>query len=389
MPRITALRPQSVGKWNEREVLRIIQARGPLSRAEVARLSGLSAPTVSKAVASLLQAGLIEESAALEPSRGRPALQLRLATASVQVLGIVVDAVRCEVVRAGLDGLLHAEGESFPTPPTYPKLIDALAKQCEALMRRGTVATLGLGVSLPGLIDDRQGRGVLSPNLPITNGQRPATDLEERLGLPGVLVHETHALCLAERDYGLAVGLDDFAILDVGAGVGLGVMSGGRVLSGHSGLAGEIGHITVVADGGRACGCGNTGCLETVCNDAAFARRVGRNLNRTVGIEEALALVQSGRGPLAGELHETAKYLSIAVAAVVNLFNPTTVFVHSKLFAADEDLFQRVVDLTAKRALGPSFADCRILRAKGTKLQGAVAAAVQRVTNAVATGAAV
>ncbi len=386
MPRITALRPQLVGKWNEREVLRIIQARGPLSRADVARLSGLSAPTVSKAVASLLHAGLIEESAALEPSRGRPALQLRLATASVQVLGIVIDAVRCEVVRAGLDGLLHPEGESIPTPPTYPKLIDALAKQCEVLMRRETVTTLGLGVSLPGLIDDRQGRGVLSPNLPITNGQRPATDLQERLGLPGVLVHETHALCLAERDYGLAVGLDDFAILDVGAGVGLGVMSGGRVLSGHSGLAGEIGHITVVADGGRACGCGNTGCLETVCNDAAFAHRVGRKLNRTVGIDEALALVQSGRGPLAGELHETAKYLSIAVAAVVNLFNPTTVFIHSKLFAADDDLFQRVVDLTAKRALGPSFADCRILRAKGTKLQGAVAAAVQRVTNAVATG---
>ncbi len=389
MRRITALRPQSVGKWNEREVLRVIQARGPLSRADVARLSGLSAPTVSKAVASLLQAGLIEESAALEPSRGRPALQLRLATASVQVLGIVIDAVRCEVVSAGLDGLLHPEGESFPTPTTYPKLIDALAMQCETLMRRDTITTLGLGVSLPGLIDDRQGRGVLSPNLSITNGQRPASDLEEQLGLPGVLVHETHALCLAERDYGLAVGLDDFAILDVGAGVGLGVMSGGRVLSGHSGLAGEIGHITVVADGGRSCGCGNTGCLETVCNDAAFAHRVGRKLNRTVGIDEALALVQSGRGPLAGELHETAKYLSIAVAAVVNLFNPTTVFIHSKLFAADDDLFQRVVDLTAKRALGPSFADCRILRAKGTKLQGAVAAAVQHVTNAVATGAAV
>ena len=386
MRRITALRPHSVGKWNEREVLRVIQARGPLSRAEVARLSGLSAPTVSKAVSSLLQAGLVEESAALEPARGRPALQLRLATANVQVLGVVIDAARCEVVSAGLDGLLHPEGRSIATPATYPKLIDALAKQCESLMKTGSITTLGLGVSLPGLIDDRRGLGVLSPNLPITNGQRPAADLEERLGLPGLLVQESHALCLAERDYGLAVGLEDFAIMDVGAGVGLGVMSGGRVLNGHSGLAGEIGHITVVAEGGRACGCGNTGCLETVCNDAAFAHRVGRKLNRIVGVDEALALVQSGRGPLAGELHETAKYLSIAVAAVINLFNPATVFVHSRLFAADDGLFQRVVDLTAKRALGPSFADCRISRAKGTKLQGAVAAAVQHLTNAVAAG---
>ena len=386
MPRITALRPRSVGKWNEREVLRVIQARGPLSRADVARHSGLSAPTVSKAVSSLLNSGLVEESPALEPARGRPALQLRLATANAQVLGIVIDAARCEIVRAGLDGLLHPEGRSIATPGTYSKLIDALAKQCEALMAKGPMATLGVGVSLPGLIDDRQGRGVLSPNLPMTNGQRPAADLEERLGFPGVLVQESHALCLAERDYGLAVGLDDFAIMDVGAGVGLGVMSGGRVLNGHSGLAGEFGHITVVADGGRACGCGNTGCLETVCNDGAFAERVGRKLNRTVTVEEALALVRSGRGPLAGELLETAKYLAIAVAAVVNLFNPKTVFIHSRLFAADDGLFQRVVELTEKRALGPSFADCRIVRAKGTKLQGAVAAAVQQLTNAVAVG---
>lgn len=384
MRRITALGPQTVGKWNEREVLRVIQGRGPLSRAEVARSSGLSAPTVSKAVASLLKAGLVEESAAPGAVRGRPALQLRLATANVQVLGVAVDAARCEIVSAGLDGLLHPDGRTIPTPVTYPKLIDALAKQCEALMTKGPISTLGLGVSLPGLIDDRRGRGVLSPNLSITDGQSPAADLAERLGLPGVLVQESHALCLAERDYGLAVGLDDFAIMDVGAGVGLGVMSGGRVLNGHSGLAGEIGQITVVAEGGRACGCGNTGCLETVCNDAAFARRVGRKLNRTVTVDEALALVESGRGPLAGELLETAKYLSIAVAAVINLFNPTTVFVHSRLFAADDGLFQRVVDLTAKRALRPSFADCRILRAKGTKLQGAVAAVVQHLTNAVA-----
>ena len=177
-----------------------------------------------------------------------------MATANAQVLGIVIDAARCEIVRAGLDSLLHPEGRSFATPGTYSKLIDALAKQCEALMTTGPIVTLGVGVSLPGLIDDRHGRGVLSPNLPMTDGQRPAADLEQRLGLPGVLVQESHALCLAERDYGLAVGLDDFAIMDVGAGVGLGVMSGGRVLNGHSGLAGEIGHITVVAEGGRACG---------------------------------------------------------------------------------------------------------------------------------------
>src|SRR5882724_1472876 len=126
MTALTTIRPAVVGKLNERQVLRVIQTRGPLSRAEVARESGLSAPTVSKAVASLLKAGLLEEADAAELARGRPAPRLRLATASAQVLGIAIDAGHCDVVSAGLDGELHADLQTVPTPPTYPELLDTL-----------------------------------------------------------------------------------------------------------------------------------------------------------------------------------------------------------------------------------------------------------------------
>ena len=386
MRRMTPLRPGLVGKLNERQILRLIQAHGPISRAEVARLSGLSPPTVSKAVASLLTAGLIEETAASTNARGRPAVNLRLASEVVQVVGIVIDADQCEVVTAGLDGVLHADPHVFPTPSTYSQLLDTLEQHCRQVIGKGRISTLGIGVSLPGLIDVGGGRGVLSPNLPYTNGRRPAADLGERLGVSAVLVHETSALCLAERHYGQATDLDDFAVLDIGVGVGLGVMSGGRLLTGHSGLAGEIGHITVVAEGGHSCGCGNTGCLETECNDAAFARRVSRKLNREVGFEEAIALARTGRVPLGKEFHDTAVYLGVAVAAVVNLFNPTAVFVHTRLFEAADGLFDRVVEFTRKRALPPSLSDCKIVRARGHKRQGAVAGIVQHLTNAIAGG---
>ncbi|HUR54865.1 MAG TPA: helix-turn-helix domain-containing protein, partial [Gemmataceae bacterium] len=126
MSAITTIRPALVGKLNERQVLRVLQTRGPLSRAEVARESGLSAPTVSKAVASLMRAGLLEEADAAELARGRPAPRLRLATASSQVLGIAIDAGHCDVISAGLDGELHAGAGTLPTPRTYPELLDAL-----------------------------------------------------------------------------------------------------------------------------------------------------------------------------------------------------------------------------------------------------------------------
>jgi N-acetylglucosamine repressor len=373
-----------VGKLNERRVLRLLQTRGPLSRAEVARGSGLSAPTVSKAVASLIQAKLLEEVDAPETARGRPAPKLRLATTSAQVLGVAIDAGHCEVVSAGLDGVLHGDTTIVPTPTTYPELLDALEAAARGRIARPGVATLGLGLSLPGLVDDRAGRGVLSPNIPMTDGHTPAADLAARLGIDCALLQESHALCLAERHYGLARGVDDFAVLDVGTGIGLGVMLGGRLLKGHSGLAGEIGHLTAVAEGGRKCGCGNTGCLETVASDSALAYHAGLKLGRAVSVDEVIELARSGAVDLSAELDAVAGYLAIGVAAVVNLFNPAVVFVHSPLFDLDPGLLDRIAARATERALPPSFAECKVLRAEGSKRRGAVAGVIQHLTDSVA-----
>jgi predicted NBD/HSP70 family sugar kinase len=381
---ITTIRPAVVGKLNERQVLRLLQTRGPLSRAEVARESGLSAPTVSKAVASLLKAGLLEEADASELARGRPAPKLRLATRSAQVLGVAIDAGHCEVVSAGLDGELHGEVLAVPTPGTYAELLEALEEATRLLMAKPGVTSLGLGVSLPGLVDYRQGRGVLSPNIPMTDGHTPAHDLGTRLGLESTLLQESHALCLAERHYGLAKGLDDFAVLDIGTGVGLGVMLGGRLLRGHSGLAGEIGHVTAVANGGRRCGCGNTGCLETVASDSALAWHASRKLGRPVAVDEVIALARAGQVDLTAELDEIAGYLAVGVAAVINLFNPAVVFIHSPLFDIDQALLSRVIERAGQRTLPPSFAECRILQAEGSKHQGAVAGVIRYLTDAIA-----
>jgi N-acetylglucosamine repressor len=368
---------------NEQHVLRVLQGRGPLSRAEVARHTGLTAPTVSKAVASLLQAGLLEEADLADLTGGRPAKKLRLANQTAQVLGVVIDAGHCQVVSAGLDGKLHDDARSVPTPDSYEGLLDSLTAASRPLMDRPGVTTLGVGLSLPGLIDYRQQRGVLSPNVPVTDGRSPGLDLGRRLGVECVMLQESHALCLAERHYGAARGLDDFAMLDVSTGVGLGVMSGGRLLTGHSGLAGEIGHITVVANG-RRCGCGNRGCLETVAGDSALAHRVSRRLRRKVAVDEVIDLARAGKLALGDDLRRTCHYLAVGVAAVINLFNPATLFVHGRLFEADDGLFNRLVRAARRRALPPSFADCRIVQARGSKRLGAVAAAVHRLTQSLA-----
>jgi len=378
------VQPSLLGRLNERQVLRVLQQLGPLSRAEVARRTGLSPPTVSKAANTLLRNGLLEENDTPELARGRPAKKLRLACESVQVLGVVIDAEACQVVVAGLDGKMAADREiTFETPANYDDLIESLAQAAESLRHSKEMTTLGVGLSVPGLIDYRKQQSVLSPNVPQTNGRMPAHDLQERLGIDCVMLQECHGLCLAERQHGLAQGLDDFAMLEVGTGVGLGVMSGGALLTGHNGLAGEIGHITVV-EPGRACGCGNRGCLETVASDSALAWRVSKKLGRRLNIERVLELVQAKKIDIADEIEENNRYLAIGMAAVINLFNPATLFVHGRQFEADADFFPRLVEQTRRRTLTPAFAECRIIQARGSKTQGAIAAVIQQLTSSIA-----
>ena len=235
---------------------------------------------------------------------------------------------------------------------------------------------------MPGLFDHRRGLDVLSPNVHAIDGRSPGRDLGEQLGMECVMIQDQHALCIAERQFGQARGLDDFAILDVSSGVGMGVMSGGRLVRGHSGFAGEIGHITV-APKGRLCGCGNRGCLETVASDTALAWRASRRLGRQVDIDEFIRLVHAGELDPEEDCKDVVHYLAIGLAAVINVFNPSTLFIHGQLFDVDQGLFRASWNRPRGELLAPSFADCQIIRAWGSKRQGAVAGVIEHLIDSV------
>lgn len=374
------IEPALLRKLNERRVLELIQQCGPSSRATVTRLSGLSAPTVSKAVASLLEVGLLEEVEAATGAFGRPAKLIKLATSNAHVVGVVIEPERFWVVVSGLDGQIDTDRTwSFPIPASYEQLLSMIESELQTACRNLGHAVHGIGITVPGLMHKSQEQVILSPNLHLLDGHSPGIDLAARTGLLCVVLQESHALCVGERMFGAAQGLDDFAMLDVSTGLGLGVMSGGHLLTGQSGLAGELGHITVDPHGLR-CGCGNRGCLETLATDAALARAISARLGRLVEIREAVQLIRDGAIDATAELDRVAEYLSIAFAAVINIFNPAAFFVHGALFAAADQLFSQVLERTCDRALEPSLSECRIVQARGSKRQAAIAGIIQHLT---------
>lgn len=366
---------------NARRILEVLRAKGPCSRAEITRHSGISAPTVSKVIKMLLDSGLVEEGDAPPNTVGRPGRHLRLAGDAVRVVGVELNVGHWRMTVSGFDGgvadLTDLEVQEYPVPHDYSGLLDDLCAKIAPMTDDPTFELLGVGLSTPGLIDSREERVVLSPNLGITDGQQIGKDLARRLGgeLKCVMLQEVNAHCLAERLFGGAAGEEDFALLDMTTGLGVGAVVRGEIFTGSSGYAGELGHVRIdSSDAAKRCGCGNYGCLETVATEAALCARIAAATGAPVTVEEALTRIKAGDKVANAALDTTLEHFAVAISFVINLLNPHSLFVYSQILDAREGLFERLATRTRELALGPPGKQCALKRAEATKIQGALAA---------------
>jgi N-acetylglucosamine repressor len=377
---LSPVQPQLLSRINEALVLRAIRQHGPSTRGELSHHMGVTFPTVAKAVGSLVDARLLEEFDDVMSGPGRPAKRLRLSKEKSQVVGVTVDVRSCEVAAAGFDGVLReSTRQSFPTPRSYEELLNAIYKRVKSL-HSDKMPILCIGVSVVGLVDYRKQEIRLAANLPFLDGKNLGRDLSRMVNADCALVHDAHALCLAEYVYGEASNLDSFAVLDMCTGIGLGVMANHIFLTGHSGFAGEMGHVPIVPNG-RKCHCGRRGCLETVASEWALLERVSEQLGRPVEFDEVMSMALKGDKLVRSELNRLCKYLAVAIAYVVNLFNPKCVFVNGPLFDELPWLRDHLVSRARQSALEPAFADCTFLSTRGSHLLGAVATAISAVTS--------
>jgi N-acetylglucosamine repressor len=374
-------RPRLIRQLNDRSVFEAIEEMGLSSRAQLSRVTGGSAPTMAKAVRRLRQLGLLDEVGLSSPDgAGRPGRMFRVAKASSQVIGIVIDYRFCQVTPAALDGSYHRENIiTIKTPPDYRSLLRDIVKAVRKLAAAGP-KTLALGISVPGMIDRSDGKVLLSPNMHSLDGQRVGADIESETGINAYVLHETLASCLAEQSYGVAKKLQHLILISVLEGYACSAVVGGQLLEGHDGMAGEMGHIPVDLNG-EVCGCGNRGCIETLATDQSLARRVSRRLGRKIEIEEMVEVASRGEMDIADELNETLNYLAIGVAGAVNTFNPELVLVASRMFDLSPNAFDDLINLVRQRSVRPLVNRCRIVRSAGDKLQGGVAAALRGLKN--------
>src|SRR3954462_2355187 len=255
---------------NQRTVIGLLAGEGPMSRADLVRASGLSRTTVSSLVAELIRGGQITETDdRTKPHKGgsgRPPVQVRLSAPAGGVVGVDVGHGHVRVAVADRLGVVHAEEHALVDVDAHgAEVLDRAAAMVRSLTAESELdlADLGaVGMCVPAPLDRRSSR-IRTGIMPGWQGLLPGDELGRRLGVPVHADNDANLGALAELHQGSARGRHDVVYLKIASGVGAGIVLGGRLHRGASGIAGKLAHGQVGEDG-HVCRCGTRGCVETM-----------------------------------------------------------------------------------------------------------------------------
>jgi predicted NBD/HSP70 family sugar kinase len=257
--------PNRLGQLNRHALLRELRVGAPLSRANLAKRTGISKPAVTRGIADLMDAGLVMETGRGKATTGggpRPTL-LHLNPRAAAALGCSIEVGRVVAVLAGFDGNVEARRLRNFDPEASPADVVALA----ARLLRETLAenpserpVLGLGVGLPGIVDEH-GRVLVIPHMQGWRGVELAEQLETEFAIPVRVDSKSRIQTLAEGWLGQGRDVETFVCLDTGIGIGAGVVVNRRLLRGRQSLAGEVGHWSMYSEADR-CYCDSHSCWE-------------------------------------------------------------------------------------------------------------------------------
>jgi predicted NBD/HSP70 family sugar kinase len=368
---------------NRRIALNFIRRHQPMSRADLARHSGLQRSTVSAIIDQLIGEGWVTEGATGQAARGRRPRYLHL---NVERAGILAVDLRPETTTIGLSGVdaRFVRQTSWPTPKDPAAFVADVARTVQSFKAAHPhIVCEGMGVSLPGRVDTT-GRLVFAPNLgwPPVNVQEL---LEHAVKLPVVVENAANACALAELWFGQhPEHVRHLIAVTVSEGIGVGLLLNGQLVHGSHAMAGEFGHVTIEEDG-PPCLCGKSGCWERYASNAAAVRfyageHVDASAERAVSRFDDLIRRADGGDSRAGDaLDRLARYLGWGLAALVTGLAPQLVVVIGEVTSAWTRVGPIVEDVVRKRTLTQSIA--RIVPtdpAMQPRLRGAVTLVVQQ-----------
>lgn len=316
-------------------VFECIRRYGPIARVDVANDTGISPATVTAIVAEMIEEGLVEESpdinADSDKKRGRPRVYLKIRGDAHLVGGLKIADRSISAVITNFEGEQIAKRETPLTKTGYEtaELAECCAEAIDLTARDAGLrasALSAVGVGMAGLIDAKQGFVHWSPSL-LSRNVAIAPTLSERMKTPVFVDNDANLVAMAERLFGRGRDIDNFLVVTIESGVGIGIVLEGKVYRGVRGCGAEFGHTKIQLDG-ALCRCGQRGCLEAYVADYALFREAsvaypdGDQMDQARAVESLIADARKGVQPAQTIVARAARMFGMGLANLVNIFDP-------------------------------------------------------------------
>ena len=334
---------------NERLVLATIYDAGRISRADVARLTGLTRTTVSDVMDGLLESGLCREVGRGPSTGGKAPILIEVPETARLLVGVDLGDRLFTAATVDLRGEIIDRVDVPSEDEDGQAALDlALGLIDQVLHGPAAGPILGIGIGAPGLVDTRTGTVIQAVKrdwrqLPL------GAIVAQRFGLPVHVANDSQAAGLAEHVFGAVRG-PNLITVKVGQGIGAGLVLNGELFEGDGWGAGEIGH-TVLNPDGELCRCGRRGCLETVASARAVLARVSAICGRPMSLDEALAEFRSVDSPVRGVVLEAGRQLGAALAGLVGTLHVRRIVLAGTMAAFGEPWLDAVAGSVGNHAL--------------------------------------
>ena len=353
---------------NKSIILNKIRTNAPISRAQIAKETKLTPPTVSSNVKELIEQGIVLESQLGESQGGRKPTMLLINHLAFFVIGVDAGPEKINCILVDLAGtIIHRTSSILITPITNEKYL-AILKDCIHKCMQSTPSVMekvvGIGVAMHGVVEVETGTSLVAPILGLTNIPIKK-ELEKEFMLTVKVENDARAMALGESWFGDQGELDSMLAVNIGHGVGAGLVIGGKLYHGAQDIAGEVGHMTIDLHG-EVCECGNQGCLQTFITGPAIVRRAKKSTllangeNQQISGEKVYELAINGDEEYANLFKETGKIIGIGLTNLIHIINPEKIVLGGGVTKSGPLILPEILKTIEERALTPQAKQTKI-----------------------------
>lgn len=377
---------------NRSLVLQILARNDVFTRVQISDLMGLQQASISKIIAEFIEEGLVTEVGSVEGRKGRRSIGISLNSEKIKTIAIALSREYYQIGLSDVKGNFYEKQKISTQHKSVSDIVKMIHQDIDIMLKiHADISAIGIAVPGPYLRDE--GRIVIIADYPGWDSVDFSTEFMNKYDIPVCIEHDANAGALAEWQYGHNDHDGVLLHMIAGSGIGAGIIENGHIVTGHKGIAGEIGHMSIAFDGPK-CSCGNSGCLRLYCSAPSFLKHVKEGLKEhpeselfrltDFTLDDIFSLSDKGDTYCTNCVKNVARYLGIGIVNCVYLYNANNIIISDKMVRGGEILLQKIKETVKSILLPVLYQDLSIRYSEfgeDTILYGAAAIAGNLILN--------